>query len=776
MRDRTLNPILGWSALLIWFNLGASPLARADVMTQPTRTFGLGPLTHVALSPDGERVVTVGNNINLWDRVSGKLLKTGPTASNLQYGGLTFSPDSKRVLAVYWSASILVWDTINGDVTRSFPGRVNGAIFSPDGKQVLVEYQDEPPKLFDATTGELARSFSGAGFIYGFSPDSERVLLGAKDPSSGTNANDPPIVNVSIWDAKTGQIQLTLTNRVSGPRTVAFSPDGTRVVTLGAGTGLWPLSLEASLSLWNASTGEKLLTLGTTNDLYQAATFSPDGTRLLTRQSPGLFFDAAGSNLLTALWDTATGQRVCAYECGGNLPAAVFSPDGRKVLISFGQYWDWSATSIQLYEAETGRVIRNLPHARADVFFLAFTPDGQEILTAAGSLNFALLGDERVQIWDTATGVLKRSLVGHYRSLLSAAISPDGTKVVTGSSHEGQGCLWDAGSGQVLADLGYGALRGAQFSADGAKALVPKVTRPEIFTTESTAVRDANTGAILLNFASNDVASAVMSAGGSRVAIQIIGQRYPHDPTESAAVFWDANTGKELRRFTAPETWFAGDFTGLSQDGSKLIMAGTDGVARLWDTVSGQLITAFFGHRGSVNAAVLSGDERHVLTGGTDGTAQLWDAATGQSLGVFTGHTGEVTCVTFLADGNKIMTGGKDNTARIWDVPTGQLLRVLAGHSPYPYSGVDSISCTADGTKVVTTSHRDPAYLWDISDLFPKLTLEKDDGQWLLRWPAGTLQQRAPAEPSWTDVPAATNPFPLNLTAPSRLYRLKRDL
>ena len=65
----------------------------------------------------------------------------------------------------------------------------------------------------------------------------------------------------------------TLQGHTSGVRSVAFSPDGKRIVSG---------SIDNTLKIWDAVSGEELQTLeGHTTSVYSVA-FSPDGKRIVS--------------------------------------------------------------------------------------------------------------------------------------------------------------------------------------------------------------------------------------------------------------------------------------------------------------------------------------------------------------------------------------------------------------------------------------------------------------------------------------------------------------
>jgi hypothetical protein len=115
-----------------------------------------------------------------------------------------------------------------------------------------------------------------------------------------------------VWDATSGQELLTLKGHTDTVFGVAFNPDGQR---LASGSG------DYTVKVWDATSGQELLTLkGHTGRVYSVA-FSPDGRRLAS---------VGGGNV--KVWDVFSGQELLTLKENTHAVNSVaFSPDGRRL-------------------------------------------------------------------------------------------------------------------------------------------------------------------------------------------------------------------------------------------------------------------------------------------------------------------------------------------------------------------------------------------------------------------------------------------------------------
>lgn len=58
-----------------------------------------------------------------------------------------------------------------------------------------------------------------------------------------------------------------------------------------------------------------------------------------------------------------------------------------------------------------------------------------------------------------------------------------------------------------------------------------------------------------------------------------------------------------------------------------------------------------------------------IITAETNYTARIWNTDTGNCITALTGHTGEIFALCVLASG-RLVTAGDDNTVRVWHLDT----------------------------------------------------------------------------------------------------------
>jgi serine/threonine protein kinase/WD40 repeat protein len=143
-----------------------------------------------------------------------------------------------------------------------------------------------------------------------FSPDGTRLLTGGADRT------------VRLWDVSTGRELRRFAGHTAQVRSVAFAPDAKTVASAGT---------DHDVRAWDAETGEALCCLRGHQATATGVVFSPDGRRLLSASDDGTvrLWDLGGKKLL-----------FCFRGHTREVPGLAISPDGRRAASAA---WDGTA-------------------------------------------------------------------------------------------------------------------------------------------------------------------------------------------------------------------------------------------------------------------------------------------------------------------------------------------------------------------------------------------------------------------------------------------------
>src|SRR5262249_40527570 len=224
----------------------------------------------------------------------------------------------------------------------------------------------------------------------------------------------------------------------SAPSSVAFSPDGSRIVTA---------SKDKTARIWDAASAKEIAVLRGHDNRVWSAAFSSDGSRIVT----------ASDDKTARIWDVATAKEIAVLRGHDNtVNSAAFSPDGSRIVTAS---YDETA---RIWEAASGKEMASLRGHDSVVWSAAFSRDGARFGRA--SL------DKTARIWDAASAKEIAALRGHVGRVYSAAFSPDGSRIVT-ASEDGTARIWEAASAKEITALRghYDPVSSAAFSPDGSR-------------------------------------------------------------------------------------------------------------------------------------------------------------------------------------------------------------------------------------------------------------------------------------------------------------------
>jgi RNA polymerase sigma factor (sigma-70 family) len=431
-----------------------------------------GPLGHIAVSPDGKTLASVGTAkssrevqkgqvivslvasdfVTLWDVVTGKEShrlkapgqKDSGNLATLLKGimGIAFSPDGKTLVSsdqrsIYW------WDVATGN---ELPGHkspvLGGALllgFAADGK-TLATGGSSIISLGDVSTGKEKLNFGnhrgGVGAV-AVSPDGRTFATG----SSG---------HIHLWSAATGEVRHQLGGHEMSVRSMVFAADGKTLLSNGRDAA----KDDGSVIAWDTTTGIELRRFpGSWSAL------APDGKTLLT----------GGKEKLIHVWDVSTGQEIREWEAPGRGPSELtYSGDGGTVFA-----WCSEDKMVRIWDVATSKLLRSFPgygfgkEESQRALRHAFSSDG--------TLGAFSGNPHHIELYDLKIGKLVKRLIDTNLSgsVSSLAFSPDCRMLVSGDWTDGKVHLWELATGQHCYQFAghKGIVTHMAFSMDGSVLL-----------------------------------------------------------------------------------------------------------------------------------------------------------------------------------------------------------------------------------------------------------------------------------------------------------------
>lgn len=443
-----------------------------------------------------------------------------------------------------------------------------------------------------------------------------------------------------------------------------FSPDGTRVVTTD----------DASVKVWDAKTTQLIYTLRHSDTVYQAI-YDRTGSLLFT----------AGGDGAVRIWDAATGApvRVLTGNPRERYYALALSPDARLVAAI-----DLPGKVARVWDARTGAAVAELQNDGAQSPTIAFSADSQWLATGGG---------DDVRVFETSTWERIATIAGP--GIRSFAFDPTGPRLATASAG-GDASIWALPEGvrahhlrevgEPIESIAYSP-HGEYVAAGGRDG--------------SLQVWSATAGTF---FGQNN------SARGKIVAIEFSAdsRKVLTAGAGGAVVVSDVLEGLPLIVLAGPESVVR--VAHFDPEARRVVGAAWDGKVRVWDISEKYR---------QWNASAVSNDcytkivpdERYAIVGCFGHGTRVWDTAHDQLIAELPAVDGKEVPVTITSDG-RLVAMARGNLIDLYDVTTGKLSRTVNQGTAvtalsFGESDHDLVSGAVDGSVLFTREGAAPEAL-----------------------------------------------------------------
>ncbi len=320
---------------------------------------------------------------------------------------------------------------------------------------------------------------------------------------------------------------------------------------------------------------------------------------------------------------------------------------------------------------------------------MIFSPDDATLLTGGGRY---------LQLWDTRTGKPTGEIMTHDKIVESVVFGNDGQSVL---SVDGGANLhrWTLKGTPLAKPVSLGEeLRSASFSPDG-RALLAFVSVGDRFVFKLHDLRSSRTFE-LPNPKEVKWARSVFRDDGQVVATK---------SDDGIVRLWNVATGQLLGQTEARDSVILA--MAFHPDGRTMALTTSRNEVIFWDTEKFTKINALSGEAIVFETAAFSRDGKFLVALCSDNSARLWDFPALRPSGRPYRHLGRIATAVISPDGATLLTAGNDYTGKLWAVEGAAMDGILV-----PTAGeVTAASLAANGDHVLVGMLDGQSFLHDLA-------------------------------------------------------------
>jgi WD40 repeat protein len=394
-----------------------------------------------------------------------------------------------------------------------------------------------------------------------------------------------------------------------------------------------------------------------------------------------------------AVWDAATGRLVREWPAANGTPLEfAFRSDGERIAVSSGNWipehgqYEWRGGAIEVLDVQNGQVCCNVQAAENELSYrgLAFAANSQHLAVSRPNCPLTFLNTNDGKWLDQSGGSAPEggSICVHPRGGLLGICCDNVLHLCNGN-------------GQSLGQLkGHvGKITAAEFSDDGATI----ITASTDHTVRVWNVATRQTIALLSGHSLPVAIAALSHSGKAAVSFGADGDLKSWDLAAESTPCFDASEAREGIACIASDS-----------DGKWVVSGGGDGQVMIWDMTIGRQLKSYRVPVG-ITCLALSSDGKQLALG-ADGKQELLviDPMTGEVKQRL--HPSEaVIGLSFSPDSRLLLVMGADGMAETWDVGSGAIRAKGPEHS----GSVTAGAFNSHGDLVATGGSDGVIRFWD---------------------------------------------------------------
>ena len=503
--------------------------------------------------------------------------------------------------------------------TLVIPGMIRSMVVHPHKSVLAATTHNQKFLLWDWSTESVFKEFPEDIKLTakGFSPDGDDLLISSR-PIGAEEDN-----GLRLWNLERKTFEELPSTFSETTSLATFSPDGSKLATKEGG----------GISVWDITSGNRLIGPFLLDVDPKSLQFASDGETISVSAIDGTVH----------IWSLSTEKRIGQMlHHKGLVHSCCFHPGGKQLVTGAedGCVRIWQvAEEQQPVEADLDGPIFSLSVSPENEFLLVaqklhetqvLSAETLEVqmslkeshgylscLAVGGQYGFVDHDNNRVELWDLKKGIqIAPPLINNFK-VSSCSAAPDGTHLAVGTGatdlSEGQIEIFDVRTGQkILSPL--------------------KLNSPPL--------------------------GVCYSPSGALIAAGTTG---------GLAHVFDAQTGEQIFSPIQHGAWI--DEVGFTIDGKMLVTGCFDGIIRLFDSTTGKPNGKPLDVGTKISAMRCAPDGRTLAVGAESGIVQIWDIPTRRQIGRTWMHPMGVTSMDFNWKNQRLISGDAGSYVRSWAIP-----------------------------------------------------------------------------------------------------------